>query len=70
MQTRYTHIHFAPYANGSTWLCLTNRAGDLLGTVELYQPWQEHCFYPEPGTLYSAGCLDDVAHFLRQLNGK
>lgn len=39
---------------------LSRRHGDKLGTIKWYGPWRQYVFTPEPGTLYSAGCLADI----------
>jgi hypothetical protein len=40
-----------------------NRSGDLLGRISWYGPWRQYVFMPEP-SLYSHGCLEDLADFL------
>lgn len=39
---------------------LSRRHGDLLGRIKWYSSWRQYTFVPEPGTVYSAGCLADV----------
>lgn len=39
---------------------LSRRHGDLLGTLKWYGPWRQYVFFPEPGSLYSSGCLADI----------
>ena len=34
--------------------------GERLGTIRWYGPWRQYCFFPEPDTVWSAGCLADV----------
>lgn len=44
----------------------TNHA-DLLGIVKWHGPWRQYAFFPEPGTVWSAGCLSDIVDFLGKL---
>jgi hypothetical protein len=46
-----------------TWVCLTLNK-NMLGIVKWYSPWRQYCYYPWDNTLYSAGCLRDIADFL------
>lgn len=39
---------------------LSRRHGDRLGVISWYGPWRQYVFTPEPGTLYSWGCLADI----------
>ena len=41
--------------------------GDLLGFVKYYPSWRQHVVAPEPGTVWSAGCLDDLKDFLGRI---
>jgi len=45
------------------------RHGTLLGRVFWYGPWRSYVFAAEPDTVWSAGCLDTVSSFLRDLRG-
>jgi hypothetical protein len=38
--------------------------GAQLGTVKWHGPWRQYAFFPQPDTLYSAGCLNDVSSFI------
>lgn len=37
---------------------------DMLGSIFWYGNWRQYIFNPEPGTIYSAGCLDDIRSFI------
>ena len=41
-------------------------SGDVLGVVKWFGRWRQYAFFPEPGTLYSMGCCEDIADFIRQ----
>ncbi len=38
-----------------------------LGLIEYYPRWQEYVFRPNPGTIFSQDCLDDISDFIRNL---
>lgn len=68
MKTQYTHIDFVENLGGH-WSCLNRRGRNELGRCAFYRPWKQWVFQPQPSTEFSADCLEDIAHFLRQLNG-
>jgi hypothetical protein len=39
-------------------------SGNTLGYISWYAPWRGYTFHPAHDTLYSAGCLRDVAAFI------
>jgi hypothetical protein len=41
--------------------------GDLLGIVRWFGRWRQYTFWPSSDTIYSPGCLRDVAAFLDAL---
>jgi len=48
---------------------VTNRkSNDVLGVIVWYGPWRQYAFAPttEYATVYSPGCLRDIADFLRE----
>lgn len=68
MQTEYKYIKFYR-RNLDTWYC-RNKEGTLLGLVIFEQGWKQYVFTPMLEELiFSATCLDDISHFLKQLNG-
>jgi len=40
--------------------------GDELGTIIWYGPWHQYVFRADTGTLYSNGCLRDIATFVAE----
>ena len=50
--------------------CKNNNSQTVLGIVKWYAPWRQYCYFDERAAVYSAGCLDDVADFLREVNRK
>jgi len=71
LQTQYKFIHFKKKVEDkrktSVWDCAANDNECLLGQVKWYSPWRQYCFLPEAFTVFHAGCLRDVAHFIQQL---
>ncbi len=67
----YKYLHFIQVENPgrktSIWECRNNRSQATLGLVKWYGPWRQYCYYPTVQAVYSPGCMDDMAHFIRQL---
>jgi hypothetical protein len=40
---------------------------DVLGTIKWRSGWRRYVFYPEAGTVYDAGCLDEIVLFITDL---
>ena len=40
---------------------------DWLGVIKWYAPWRQYCFLPDPGCVFSRGCLKDVEDFIEKL---
>jgi hypothetical protein len=67
MKTRYRFIHFVQ-SNTGNWACNNNKNGCLLGVVHFYQPWKQYVWQQAgPDGVFSADCLQDIAHFMGQL---
>jgi hypothetical protein len=43
-----------------------NNGGEI-GVVKWYGAWRQYCFFPAPDTIYSTGCLDNIAVFMSEL---
>jgi hypothetical protein len=70
MKTRYRYIHFVePEPEPDDyWLCMTNSSPtDCLGVIEYFKPWKKWQFAPKVETAFTADCLQDIAHFMGQL---
>ncbi len=61
---------FAVSDSGKTniWAVENKRNGYHLGWIKWHSQWRQYCFYPEKGTLYSVGCLDDIKNFIDKQN--
>jgi len=52
------------------WQVRARRSGDLLGRIAWNAPWRQYIFDAQPMTVYSAGCLRDIATFIDRQKGK
>lgn len=69
MKTKYKHIYLTKIGRKtrtSIWECRTLQDG-VLGEVKWYGPWRQYCFFPDGYTVFSAGCMDDINDFMRNL---
>jgi hypothetical protein len=46
---------------------MNRQSGILLGHIGWYGPWRQYCFIPADDTVFSSGCMLDIADFIRQL---
>ena len=60
---RFVKINEKPKT--SVWSCLNKSSGTELGTVGWYAPWRQYCFFNRVQAVYSAGCLNDIADFIK-----
>ena len=54
-------------AKTSVWSCRNNKSGSELGVVKWYGPWRQYCYFPTVQAVYSAGCLEDIKVFIKQV---
>ncbi len=43
-----------------------NARRNFLGKVSWERPWRQYAFVPNPQTVFSPGCLDDISAFARR----
>jgi hypothetical protein len=70
LEASYKYIDFVKIeATSKTgkWACKT-KAGVALGQVSWYPGWRQYCYFPGCQAVYSAGCLSDIADFLKKQN--
>jgi hypothetical protein len=71
MQTEYQYIIFIPVKNtGRKTLkfeCRNKRSRAVLGIVKWNVAWRQYCYYCTDNTVYSVGCMNDIANFIGQL---
>jgi hypothetical protein len=77
MKTEYKYIEFNEQKlkrkrdgkDVTVWFCQNRKIGTHLGWVEYYDEWKQYVFTATDNTMiFSASCLTDIAHFLKQLN--
>ena len=65
----YKYIHFIKKVSKpktSVWTCQNLRSGIVLGTIKWHGAWRQYCFFSVTQAIYSAGCCDDIADFIRR----
>ena len=67
MKTRYRFIHFEALTD-DVWICAANRDDTILGSVDMATDWRKWVFNPTDMRRFSEDCLQDIAHFLGQLD--
>ena len=64
----YKYIYFGKVAENpktSIWSCRNNKTDTELGKIAWCPAWRQYCYYPSCEAVYSAGCLDDIADFIK-----
>ena len=70
MKTEFEYIEFTELlGTGKTkrFLCLNRRYKEALGEVKWHGAWRQYCYFPTVQAVYSAGCLNDITEFIKQL---
>jgi hypothetical protein len=44
------------------------RSGDYIGEIRWFPRWRQYCFFPEPTTVFSAGCMRDIIDYMEDLD--
>jgi hypothetical protein len=74
MKTKYKYVYFEKTRGfiraDELWECVNRRDGDILANVFWYEVWNTHVVSFARSAVFSADCLDDISHFLNQLNKK
>lgn len=71
MKTTYKFIHFLVIDIKHTtkvWACCNTGTETELGRVKWFSPWRQYCFFPFADIVFSTSCLEDICHFIKQLN--
>lgn len=66
MKTVYRYIRFD--LEGGYWKCMNKRAANILGYASYYPQWKQWVMEFERDCVFNNSCLNDMAHFLSQLN--
>jgi hypothetical protein len=73
MKTVYKYLEFelvmfqCKMLKTKRWNCFNKKHRTYLGEVKWHPRWRQYCFYPDGGTIFSAGCMADIIHFVKQL---
>jgi len=70
MKASYRYIKFIEDSDpeAKRWFCENKRHGDQLGEVTYYSEWRQWVIAFQPGCVFNNTCLNDISHFLGQLN--
>jgi len=49
---------------------VSESSGQSLGRIYWYGPWRQYIFEPDPQTVWSCGCMQQVMDFIRKLMPK
>ena len=66
---RYKYIHMVKVdekPKTSVWSVRNNKTGVELGFIRWYGGWRQYIFAPTCPAVYSSGCLEDIARFMRE----
>lgn len=69
-KTKYQFIHFVVIKQNpktEVYACKSNSSSDVLGVVKWYSAWRQYCFFSASNIVFNSSCLDDIAHFMRQM---
>ena len=50
----------------SHWSVENKIDNEHLGFITWYSQWRQYCFMPDTNTIYSQGCLREVADFIKK----
>ena len=67
IRTVYTDIHFIR-RSADAWLCGNAADGEVIGEIWWHPPLGKWCFSPAARTIYTKGCLANIAHFISQIS--
>jgi hypothetical protein len=73
MKTEFQYLVFkelpvAPNRKTKEWSCDNRRYGEQLGVVKWNGQWRQYCYFPTCEAVYSAGCLNDIAEFIKSVS--
>jgi len=46
------------------WIVRNRKSGAAIGRIHWYGAWRQYCFLPLDNTVFSRGCLYDIAGFI------
>jgi len=71
MKTKYKHIEFEQgQTSYERYLCCNRKDKTVLGEIEYHRDWHQFVIGFNSDCIFSSSCLNDISHFLGQLNKK
>ena len=73
LKTEYRFIKFEQESNmyqaNPIWRCKNKKQNTQLGIIEYYNHWNQWVFgYIDHQIIFNSDCMDEILHFLKQLN--
>ena len=68
MSTEFEYMIIEKKPKTNVYQVNAKSTGNRLGEIKYKPTWRQYCFFPDTGTLYSAGCMDDLIKFIRNLH--
>ena len=68
MKTKYKYIYFEKSIEPENYHCYGNETDKIFGWIEYKEEWRKFVYQTVYGMTASAEILDDISHFLKQLN--
>lgn len=66
-----SNLHFVGMGTSDSGLTkkvgVLSRASESLGGIHWYAPWRRYVFFPNPGTLFDAICMREIADYCQAL---
>src|SRR4030042_2753583 len=62
----FSSVWYESKPSTGVWL-LYSKSAEGLGFIKWYAPWRQYCFFPEPETIWSKGCLKEINKYITQL---
>ena len=71
MKTKYKFIHMEENVLFErSWNICNNKSGNAIGFIEWYVEWKKYVFQSNGTAVFSIDCLEDIIHFIKQLEGR
>ena len=70
VKTKYKYIKFDYQPMSGKWLITNHRYNEHIGLISYDKKWKEWELVPFEDTGWTIECLEDVIHFIKQLNSQ
>lgn len=51
----------------SRYLVINIKKDEEIGEIKWHGHWRQYCFFPDPESVWSAGCLEQISNFINNL---